>query len=37
MDEARWHIGLSELSTFPHVPTTTTKFKFKFKISSTVP
>jgi hypothetical protein len=29
MDQARWHIRLSELSTYPHTPTTTTRFKFK--------
>lgn len=32
--KARWHIGLIELYTFIHAPTTTTKFKFKFKNSS---
>lgn len=34
--QARYRLHLSELSTFPHIPTTVTKFKFKISNSSTL-
>ena len=33
IDQARWRLRSTELSTFPHTPTTTTKFKFKLRNS----